>query len=273
GDALAQWQAAVAERPAFAPAWAGLGRLALAQQRWADLDEAVAHLRANPAAAGEAVLLEANGRRGRGGVAEARPPLEECIAADGQALPARVLLTHVLLQEGRDPTAAERALRDVLTRASTEAESWRNLAVLLRHQGRMGEAAVACRSGLVHCPDDPRLLLLYGCLLHEQGDLTTLRERSWYGRWSCCPWMRGRATRWWQRGSTWRKSLTPKAAWRKQTCSGKRCWQSDPSWCPDQRGLLWIADNKALDATIDATPWELAVWQSRSVSPYAVSVF
>jgi tetratricopeptide (TPR) repeat protein len=84
-----------------------------------------------------------------------------------------VLLTHALLQEGHDPAAAERALRDVLAMAPAEAESWRNLAVLLRHRGRTGEAAAACRSGLVHCPGDAGLLLLYGLLSHELGDLTT----------------------------------------------------------------------------------------------------
>ena len=47
------------------------------------------------------------------------------------------------------------------------AESWRNLAVLLWHQGRMGEAAIACLSGLVHCPDKSGLVLLHECLLHE----------------------------------------------------------------------------------------------------------
>jgi tetratricopeptide (TPR) repeat protein len=172
-EALGQWQEAVAERPAFAPAWVGLAELALAQQRWTDLEQAVAQLRAHPAGAAQATLLQARGHLGRREFTDAERLLEDAIAADGQALPARVLLTHALLQEGRDPAAAERALRELLARAPGEAESWRNLAVLLRHQGRAGEAAVACRSGLVHCPDEPGLLLLYGFLLHELGDLTT----------------------------------------------------------------------------------------------------
>jgi tetratricopeptide (TPR) repeat protein len=172
-DAEAQWRAAVTERPAFAPAWAGLGELALARQRWDDLAQAVDRLRSHPAGTAEAVLLQARGHLARREFAEARTLLEGAIARDPQALPPRVLLTHALLQEGRDSAAAERALRDVLERAPSEGESWRNLAVLLRQQGRPGEAATACRSGLVHCLGDAGLRLLHGLLLHELGDVTT----------------------------------------------------------------------------------------------------
>jgi tetratricopeptide (TPR) repeat protein len=172
-DAAAQWRAAVAERPEFAPAWAGLGELALDQQRWDDLDHAVAQLRRHPAGAADAVILQARGHLARREFAPALALLDEAKARDPQALPPRILLAHALLQEGRDPAAAERALRDVLAMAPAEAESSRNLAVLLRQQGRTGEAAVACRSGLVHCPGDLGLHLLHGLLLHELGDLTT----------------------------------------------------------------------------------------------------
>jgi tetratricopeptide (TPR) repeat protein len=171
-EALAQWQAAVAEQPAFAPAWVGLGELALGRQDWAELERAAGSLAGPADAAREALLLRVRAFLVRREFTEARRLLEATLAADPQALPPRVLLTHALLQEGRDPAAAERALRDVLTRAPAEAESWRNLAVLLRQQGRPGEAAAACRSGLVHCPGEPGLLLLYGLLLHEFGDLT-----------------------------------------------------------------------------------------------------
>jgi tetratricopeptide (TPR) repeat protein len=172
-DAEAQWRAALAEQPDFAPAWAGLGGLALAHQRWDDLELALGQLRRHPAGAAEADLLQARGLLARRQFADARALLEGAIAGDPQALPPRVLLTHALLQEGRDPAAAERALPAVLERAPTEAESWRHLAVLLRQQGRPGEAAAACRSGLAHCPGDVGLLLLHGLLLHELGDLTT----------------------------------------------------------------------------------------------------
>jgi tetratricopeptide (TPR) repeat protein len=171
-DAEAQWRAALAERADFVPAWAGLGQLALARQSWLDLESAVAELRRHSGGAPEALVLEARALMARREFAAARRLLEEAAARDPQALAPRVLLTHALLQEGDWPVA-ERALRDVLERAPAEVESWRNLAVLLRQQGRPREAEAACRSGRVHCPGDAGLLLLHGLLLQDLGDLTT----------------------------------------------------------------------------------------------------
>jgi tetratricopeptide (TPR) repeat protein len=171
-DAETQWRAALAERPDFTSAWAGLGQLALGRQSWADLEMAVAELRRHPGGAAEALVLEARGLMARRQLPEARRLLQEAAGRDPQALVPRVLLTHALLQEGDWP-AAERALREVLERAPAEAESWRNLAVLLRQQGRPREAEAACRSGRAHCPGDAGLLLLHGLLLEDLGDLTT----------------------------------------------------------------------------------------------------
>jgi hypothetical protein len=47
-----------------------------------------------------------------------------------------VLLSQVLLQEGRDWEAAERALRDVLTLEPNHKETQHNLQTLLRRLGR-----------------------------------------------------------------------------------------------------------------------------------------
>jgi hypothetical protein len=44
----------------------------------------------------------------------------------------RVFLTHVLLREGRDWPAAEKALRDVLALEPDQAEAKSNLDMLLR---------------------------------------------------------------------------------------------------------------------------------------------
>jgi hypothetical protein len=63
--------------------------------------------------------------------------LESAIAAHPRALWPRVILTHVLLQEGKDWLAAERALRDVLALDPEHQEAQRNLEVLLRQQGRI----------------------------------------------------------------------------------------------------------------------------------------
>jgi ferric-dicitrate binding protein FerR (iron transport regulator) len=51
----------------------------------------------------------------------------------------RVVLSHVLLQEGRDWAAAEAALRDILARDPQHAEACRNLALLLQQRRGLGQ--------------------------------------------------------------------------------------------------------------------------------------
>src|SRR5262249_57808996 len=113
-DAVAQWRAAVAEAPGFAPAWLGLGELLLAWRRWPELEEACRGVEAAGAGAVEGAVLRARGHLARKEFAPARRLLEAAITAAPEALWPRVILTHALLQEGRDWAAAERALRDVL---------------------------------------------------------------------------------------------------------------------------------------------------------------
>jgi hypothetical protein len=55
-------------------------------------------------------------------------------------------------------------LREVVDLEPGQAESWRNLAVLLRHQGELAQAAGVCRSARAHCLQDVDLLLLQGTL-------------------------------------------------------------------------------------------------------------
>jgi tetratricopeptide (TPR) repeat protein len=170
-EAEAQWRQVLVERPSCGPAWLGLGELCLAQGRWDELEEAAAHLGNGAGAPVEAAVLRARGQLARQEFAAARQLLEETIARFPEAVWPRLIRTHVLLQEERDPAAAEGALRDLLARDPRQAEAWRNLAVLLARHGRAGEAVAACRSGLAHCPDDPALLLLHGHLLHQLGDV------------------------------------------------------------------------------------------------------
>jgi hypothetical protein len=66
--------------------------------------------------------------------AQARRLLEETIAYQSQTLGPRVIPSHVLLQEGREGTASEKALRAVLTLAPHHAEARRNLALLVQRQ-------------------------------------------------------------------------------------------------------------------------------------------
>ncbi len=140
------------------------------QGRWADFDAALAEVPAGPDWEAEALLLRGRAYLARGEFPAARGLLEEAAARAPRVVGPRVLLTHALLQEGADPAAAERALREVLSLDPRLAECWRNLAVLLRQQGRLAEAVAACRSGLGHCPGDAALLLQHGLFLAEAGE-------------------------------------------------------------------------------------------------------
>jgi len=66
----------------------------------------------------------------------AKALLQEAIEHAPHALAPRVVLSHALLQEGRDLAAAERALREVLVLDAGHAEARQNLGVLLRQLGR-----------------------------------------------------------------------------------------------------------------------------------------
>jgi tetratricopeptide (TPR) repeat protein len=176
-EAEQHWREVLAEEPDSAAAWQGLGELYLAQGRWPELDQAAAQLEAAPGSAPDqagalpAAVLRARGRLARREFGPARLLLEETIARAPQAVPPRVFLTHVLLQEGSDPAAAERALRELVALDPGQAEAWRNLAVLLRSQSRLAEAVAACQSGRAHREHEPELALLHGLLPQEMGDL------------------------------------------------------------------------------------------------------
>jgi GT2 family glycosyltransferase/tetratricopeptide (TPR) repeat protein len=170
-EALAQWEQALAEEPTFAPARLELARAHLAEARWPEFEHALGRLGQVPALGGEVALLRAEACLARGEPSQARALLEQVVGADARALRPLVLLTHALLQENRDPAAAEAALRRVLQLDPQQSESWRNLVVLLRRQGRRTEALAACRSGLGYAPEDADLMLLQGITLRELGDV------------------------------------------------------------------------------------------------------
>ncbi len=106
-EAEANWRAVVAEQPGFLPAWRGLGEIYLAQSRWGDLQEAASRLADSPDTTEAAVLL-ARAAIARKEFADARHQLEAAIARAAHAIRPRVILSHALLQEGREPRAAER---------------------------------------------------------------------------------------------------------------------------------------------------------------------
>jgi len=136
-EARAQFRQALAEQPRFVKALFGLGDLCMAARDWAGLQEVVATLQTIPQAAAEAEVFRGRAHQARQEFAAARAVLEAAIQAHPLAFSPRLVLSQVLLQEGRDLAATEQALRAVLAMDPAHAESRQNLDVLLlRQQGR-----------------------------------------------------------------------------------------------------------------------------------------
>src|SRR5260370_42503437 len=113
-------------------------------------------------------MLQARGRLARTEFGRARAVLEPMVAAQPHLVYPRLILSHVYLQEGKDLQAAERVLREIVKLDPSRAESWRNLAVLLRQQGRLDQAAEACRTGWRNCLDYATLPLLLCITLSDK---------------------------------------------------------------------------------------------------------
>jgi tetratricopeptide (TPR) repeat protein len=143
--------------------------LFLQQSRWIELESMVVEMEREPEAAIECAVLRGRAHLARQEFTAARPLLEDAIRRAPGALTPYVILSHLLLQSN-DENAAEPLLRQIVAMAPDHAESWRNLAILLRRKGRMREAIAAAQSGRLHCPNDADLLLLHGLLLREGGD-------------------------------------------------------------------------------------------------------
>src|SRR5262249_48101059 len=93
----------------------------------------------------DAAMLRARAHKERKDFAAARWLLEGALARAPSALGPWVVLSHVLIAEGRDWAGAERALRQVLTLEPRHAEAKHNLNVLVRQRGRPQEACARTR--------------------------------------------------------------------------------------------------------------------------------
>ena len=130
-EAEAQWRQVLAERPGYVNAWLRLGDLWGRQGRavaMSELEDAAQRLEA----AGEMRMIcccfgfSQIGRRDYGA---ARQLVAEAVAREPSSLPRRVLLSQVLLQEGRDWDAAEKALNEILALDPQNQEARHNLTV------------------------------------------------------------------------------------------------------------------------------------------------
>ena len=137
-EAEAQWKAALDEHPGFMPSWLGLGDLYLRQARLDDLDTVIAGLEhgVNGYASVEVPILRARRYIARKEFSTARDLLEEAIRRKPDAVYLWVILSHALLQEGKDWERAEEALRTVLRLDPSNAEARSNLALLVSNQER-----------------------------------------------------------------------------------------------------------------------------------------
>jgi len=177
-EAEAEWRAVVEEQPEHLSAWLGLGELYLAQAKWEPLEGIIQRMTEEKTSGHgihgyqeEGQVLRGREMLTRKEYEPAKNILREVAAKNPAWVYPRIILSHVLLQEGRDEPAAEQVLREIVEMDPSQSESWRNLAVLYRHQGRLAEAAAVCRSARVHCTRDPDLRLLQGIVLREMGDL------------------------------------------------------------------------------------------------------
>jgi Tfp pilus assembly protein PilF len=112
------------------PCWIGLGELYVNQKRWDELDNVLAWIDTDEQSAIDAAVLRGRAAMVKGDFAAARTVLETAIMREPAALLPRVILSHTLLQEGRDLAAAERVLREILAISPMHAEARRNLAIL-----------------------------------------------------------------------------------------------------------------------------------------------
>ncbi|MCS6853016.1 MAG: glycosyltransferase [Gemmataceae bacterium] len=132
GEAEVLWRQVVAERPDYLPAWMGLCDLWVAQQRWAEIEETARRLEADGPGQELAAVFWARAHLGRREFAAARQRLEPVLARNPRAFWPLLTLSHVLMQEGHDPVAAERALLAVLELDPANPSARHNLALLRR---------------------------------------------------------------------------------------------------------------------------------------------
>jgi YD repeat-containing protein len=124
--------AVLAEDPPFLAAWLGLADLCLEQGRRAEVEQIIGHLHNGLGAPLEAAVTRARLLLAQKEFAAAEKLLREIISDHPRALWPRVILSHALLQEGRDLAAAEQALQDILALDPQHIEARRNLTVLRR---------------------------------------------------------------------------------------------------------------------------------------------
>ena len=124
-----QYRLALEEQPDFMVAWICLVDLLCSQGCWQEAEALAGTLAARVGGAVNGTLLQARCLMFRKDYAQARRLAEQAIALAPQAVWPREVLSHVLVLEGRDWVAAEKALRDLLALQPNNPTALANLAV------------------------------------------------------------------------------------------------------------------------------------------------
>ncbi len=135
-EAESQWRVAVQEAPDFGPAWFHLGELYIGEKRWNEIDTVIKALR-NSQSPTDADVILARSYFARKDFTAARQVLEKTIAKEPNVSGPLVILSHVLLEEGRDLETAEEVLRRILKLDPKNQEAKHNLSVLLKQLGKI----------------------------------------------------------------------------------------------------------------------------------------
>jgi hypothetical protein len=114
----------------------GLAELYLGQKRWDEMEAVVERVERVPGREADGLLMRGRLYLGRKEPARARRLLEEAIPRFAESVPLRLLLSHALLQEGRDWAGAEKALLDVLALDPDNQQAKENLQTLRRRGAR-----------------------------------------------------------------------------------------------------------------------------------------
>lgn len=130
-----QYRLALAEQPDLTVAWMCL--LDSLLQRGADTEAVIEQAASVRDGALTAKLLEARVHLFRKNYLRARELAEQAVAQAPGALWPREILSHVLVLEGRDWRAAERAVRDVLAMQPSNPTALHNLAFVQRQLARV----------------------------------------------------------------------------------------------------------------------------------------
>jgi GT2 family glycosyltransferase/Tfp pilus assembly protein PilF len=140
-EATAQLRAALAEAPDFLPAQVALAEVLLAQMQWDEADKVIEVIGARAEERRTWEILRVRLLLGRREFDAALRILYDILRVDPDALVPRILLSHLLLQQGSNWPAAESALHEVLRLDPTNLEARSNLATLHRLQGRSVDKA------------------------------------------------------------------------------------------------------------------------------------